>query len=290
MHKTKQLQIAELMDRLSPQEELNSTYIDAIKIHRSSQDRGKHPLCYNQGIIFIGQGTKVVTYNEKAYTYNPENYLVLPVILSAECEAFATPQQPILAMLVDINLKQIQSISSQLHKMEGFVFDEESVEIPYTENVNQRLQDCILRILQVLQSPTESEILGDSLLYELYYLILANGKSAALHALTMKDSNVSRIEKALQRINNEYDQKLSVKELAEIVYMSESSFHRIFNSVTATTPIQYIKNIRLLKAKDLLVSQEVKVNEVALKVGYENVSQFSREFKRYFGQSPSEIA
>ena len=97
---------------------------------------------------------------------------------------------------------------------------------------------------------------------------------------------MSRVDKALKRIHGNYANPMDVEELAALVHMSPSAFHRVFKEVTASSPIQYLKKIRLDKARDLLAEEGLRVGEAAARVGYESPNQFSREFKRYFGASP----
>jgi AraC-like DNA-binding protein len=131
-------------------------------------------------------------------------------------------------------------------------------------------------------------VLGKGLVYELLFRILCGENAAVLYALAMKNTNVAKIEKALKLIHSSYNSAMNVDSLSALVNMSPSAFHRAFNDVTTSSPIQYIKKIRLTRARDLLLEQRVRVSEAAIHVGYESAAQFSREFKRYFGNSPSD--
>ena len=93
----------------------------------------------------------------------------------------------------------------------------------------------------------------------------------------------------MKSIHSRYATKLDVEQLAQQVHMSTSAFHKAFKEVTSDSPIQYLKKIRLNKARDFIVNEGMKAYVVAGKVGYESTSQFSREFKRYFGQSPADM-
>jgi AraC-like DNA-binding protein len=151
--------------------------------------------------------------------------------------------------------------------------------------VSPEIKEVVLRLLAALQSPIESSVLGKGLVYELLFRILCGENAAVLYALAMKNTTVAKIEKALKRIHSDYRSAMNVDSLASLVNMSPSAFHRAFNDVTASSPIQYIKKIRLTKARDLLLEQQVRVSEAANQVGYESAAQFSREFKRYFGNT-----
>ncbi|MCG8521263.1 MAG: AraC family transcriptional regulator, partial [Pseudomonadales bacterium] len=132
-------------------------------------------------------------------------------------------------------------------------------------------------------------ILGDGIVRELIFQVLKEEKSAPLYALAMRNTNLSKVEMALKEIHGKFDQSLDIDTLAKVVNMSVSSFHHTFKEVTTSSPIQYLKKIRLVKARAYIAENGLRVNEAARKVGYESVSQFSREFKRYHGASPKDF-
>ncbi len=110
-----------------------------------------------------------------------------------------------------------------------------------------------------------------------------------LCALAAHNGDFARITRVLRMIQNDYAGKLDVETMAGMVNMSASAFHRVFKEITSESPMQYLKKIRLTKARDLLMQKEMKAYMAADRVGYESASQFSREFKRYFGQSPADL-
>lgn len=281
-------EIATLMGALAKNEGVNETHLSQVRVYRSSHARPREPLCYEQGIIIVGQGTKLVYYGSTMYEYNPENYLVLTVPIPAECEAHSTPEKPMLAMMIDIDVKVLNSIIHAMDSSDGdpFPMEQEQRGLFLTPST-VKIRNVVSRLLNVLGSKLESSVLGEALLRELYYRVLCGENGASLLALTLKNSNLARIDKALQRIHSSYNRSMDIDTLAALANMSPSSFHRAFRDVTSSSPIQYVKKIRLNKAKTLLMQEGSRVNEAASRVGYESTSQFSREFKRYFGTSPA---
>jgi AraC-like DNA-binding protein len=225
------------------------------------------------------------------YAYDPETYLVVSVPLPAECEIHASKEEPLLTLIVDIDIGMLNRIISHMdeHVDHALLRRGEKHRGLYVAAVTPKIKDVVLRLLSALQSPIESGVLGKGLVYELLFRIMCGENAAVLYALAMKNTNVAKIEKARKPIHSSYNAAMNVESLAALVNMSPSAFHRAFNDVTASSPIQYIKKIRLSKARDLLLEQRVRVSEAAIHVGYESSSQFSREFKRYFGQSPAEM-
>ena len=281
--------IASLMDMLAPLEGENSTGLPGATIYREIRRRDRRPFLYNQGIVLIGQGSKRLYLGDTVYEYDPETYLVVSVPIPAECEIRASAEKPMLALVVDIDMAMLNRIIGQ---MDGYIDHPpepgERHKSVFVAAVTTQVRDVVSRLLTALRSPMESDVLGRGLVHELLFRIMCGENAGALHALAVKNTNLAKIEKALKVIHSDYNAAMNVDSLSSMVNMSPSAFHRAFNDVTASSPIQYIKKIRLNRARDLLLERRLRVSEAALRVGYESAAQFSREFKRYFGNSPSE--
>lgn len=156
--------------------------------------------------------------------------------------------------------------------------------------LNTRMSDATLRLLQALSSPLEARLLAPSVVREITFLVLSGPQGAALRATTTQDGQFARIAKALRRIHDQYSSELDVATLAGEASMSVPTFHSHFKAVTATSPIQYIKAMRLHQARLMMIRSGLTAASASVKVGYESASQFSREFKRTFGRSPVEEA
>ena len=151
------------------------------------------------------------------------------------------------------------------------------------------MADAITRLLRCLKSEAEAQILGPGLVREILYRALCGTQAPVLYSLAMHGGAFSQVARALKVMQSDYAKKLDVERLADSARMSASAFHRAFKEITADSPMQYLKKVRLTKAKELIVQENIKAYIAADKVGYESVSQFSREFKRYFGQSPADM-
>ena len=282
--------VAKIVDNLITRDGYNSTAIEGVGLFRTCEARGREPLCYEQGIIFIVQGVKRVYLGNAVHEYNPQKFLVSGVPIPAECETFAEKNEPLLAIAIEIDTVFLNQI---VHIMDEYGERGQQQAKPAREGlflgqVTEEIEDILFRLVTLLQSPLECRILGEGILKELFLRVLQQDDSDILYALTMKNTNLSRIDKALKHIHANFAQAMNVDELSFLVNMSPSSFHRAFNEVTASSPIQYIKKIRLNRARELMLDGNFRVNEAAMEVGYESSTQFSREFKRYYGSSPSE--
>jgi AraC-like DNA-binding protein len=147
-----------------------------------------------------------------------------------------------------------------------------------------------VRLLESLQSSDDARILGPQIVREITYRVLTGPLGANLRGLAAPQSHFGQITRVLNRLHTDYAGSHDIEALARDAGMSISTFHVHFKRVTASSPLQYLKTIRLHKARTLMVHDGLGAAAAAIKVGYESASQFSREFKRHFGGSPAEVA
>jgi AraC-like DNA-binding protein len=156
--------------------------------------------------------------------------------------------------------------------------------------LDDTLGDTVLRLLATLRSPMDARILGAAMVRELLYRLLVGPQGWAVRTALGQHRHVGRIGKALRRIHAEYDRPVDVPTLASVAGMSVTAFHSHFKALTLTTPMQYLKCTRLRQARLLMARDGVSAASASRMVGYESCSQFSREFKRFFGRSPAREA
>jgi transcriptional regulator GlxA family with amidase domain len=130
-------------------------------------------------------------------------------------------------------------------------------------------------------------VMGPLILKEIHFRLLMAPNGAMLRQLLDHESNASQINKAISHLRENFKKPLSIKDVAKIIGMSESSFYERFKKITETTPLQYQKEMRLIEAQRLLRNERLPVSSVAFEVGYESPTQFSREYSRKFGIPPS---
>lgn len=245
-------------------------------------------MIYEPSIVVIAQGRKIGYLGDKVYRYDAYNYLVLSVPLPFECETNATPEEPLLGISIGVD---VGTVSELLLEMD----DNSALSNSVPRGIGSTLLtddmvDAITRLLQTLSSPLEARILGPQIVREIIYRVLLGEQGGALRALAVRHSRFGQIAKVLKRMHTDFGSELDISTLADEAGMSVSSFHSNFKAVTAVSPLQYLKSIRLHKARVLLVQDGVSASNAASSVGYESASQFSREFKRYFGCNPTDAA
>ncbi len=279
--------ILEEVNKLVKENSLTRTNIKAVNLYKTTTYLPRTPLTYDFCLVFVLQGKKIGYLPNKRFEYDSKNYLVVSAALPFECETYASKEEPYTCILININKDIMHEIISSISKEESKNCKSVQMAI-FQDQVTQDLENSIYRLLKILQSKEESTILGDSILREIYYRIAIGENSHFLHKMFLENKMESKMTRTLKIIHNKYNEHLDIPTLAKEEDMSVSSFHTHFKKVTTLSPLQYIKKIRLNKAKDLLTRNNLQVNETAYATGYESSSQFSKDFKSYYGYPPKE--
>jgi AraC-like DNA-binding protein len=255
---------------------------------RVSKAMARHPVVYEPGIFIIAQGRKRGFLGGRVYTYDAKNYLVLSVPLPFECEVEATAKVPLLGLSVRVDPVTVAELLMEIDE-----FPSKPAAMPrgiYATPLHDDLCNAALRLLESLRTPAEARILGPQIVREITYRVLRGPQGDALRAVAARHTHFGQITKALHRMHADYSGSLDVETLARESGMSVSTFHHNFKAVTSSSPVQYLKAVRLHKARLLMVNEGLGAGVAAGRVGYESPSQFSREFKRFFGSSPADEA
>ncbi len=268
-----------------------STFLPGVVFYRADKSSPRQPLLYQSGIIIIGQGRKMIHLGDHAVEYGAGDYLVIGVPLPLECEAFVDNDQAILGLSIDVPPSLLHELVNVLYQQDSFSSQSKKpLECGLQAvNTDQVLQLSFVRLLNALTQQSEAQILGPGLIREIVYHVLVGPQGHILFGLAQHDGQYAKVARALNRVHKDYSTELSVDALASEVNMSVSAFHRAFKQVTMESPLQYLKKIRLEKAKELIHHAGKRANEAATIVGYTSPSQFSREFKRHFNKSPGAI-
>ncbi|MGC0841164.1 AraC family transcriptional regulator [Pantoea agglomerans] len=266
-------------DRLCPVENVSLIY--------ANQYRPRTPMMYQPGIVILFQGSKTGYLGSTVFQYDASKYLMITVPLPVECETWASPEVPIAGLCLKVDTASLQDLLIEIGD------DDQFQPQPQTSGIHSAwLTEPMLcaaeRLLDVMTQPRDARVLGPHIVREIIYYVLTGPIGGALLSLVSRQTQFSLIARALRRIENHYAENLSVDALAAEVNMSVSAFHHNFKAVTQTSPLQYLKRYRLHQARLLMLHDGLKASAAAVRVGYESPSQFSREFKRYFGVTPGE--
>ncbi|MGJ4745204.1 AraC family transcriptional regulator [Leptospira sp. SA-E8] len=274
----------ELLEKLIPEEGFLQNVIDKVDLFRTNISTPRIPQCYDSGIIILAQGQKKAFLGEKVFLYDPMNYLVLSVPIPMECMTTASKEKPMLGFRIQVDAISVGEIVLSMDKIKD---NTESVPHGiYSSAMDAQIMDASIRLLEALSSPADSHVLGPMIVKEIIYRVIQGENGFALRSLVNRNQHFFQISRILDKIHKSYGEKLDINTLAIEAGMSVSAFHTNFKIITKMAPLQYIKNVRLHKAKMLMMHEGIKAHNAAIHVGYESPSQFNREYKRLFGNPP----
>ncbi len=282
-------ELIELLEKNTPEDGIHDMSVEGLFTFRGSEPHHKTRIIYEPGIVFAAQGRKNVYLEGKRYDYEPGNFLSLFAPLPVECEVTeASPEKPLLGAGIYFNQNKLANLMLKM----------ESIEQPNTKKIKldpsaifsapleDKMLDAIIRLLKTLDSPNEAAILGEAIIDEIYFRLLSNLQGGGLIHLLQQRGQIKEISKAIEFVYENLDKTLSVEDMASIVNMSSSGFHKKFKEVMHLSPLQYAKSIKLSRAQNYIMEGK-NVSEAGYMVGYNSPAQFSREYKRYFGVVPS---
>ncbi|HEY8876004.1 MAG TPA: AraC family transcriptional regulator [Roseateles sp.] len=234
--------------------------------------------------VVVAQGAKRAMLGDEMFEYREGQFLVVSVDLPiAGCVIQASPELPYLAAGLTL---QVATISSLLLEMDP-------ADVAATEpagfavsDAPEALLDTVVRMLRLKDSPRDAAVLGPLVERELVWRLLHGAQGAMVRQIGLADSRLSQIGRAIRFIRTHHAEAISIPMLADMVAMSESSFHRHFRGATTMSPLQYQKMIRLQEARARIMADAGDVAAIGYSVGYDSPSQFSREYSRLFGAPP----
>lgn len=261
------------------------TPIPGLTLMRSSEQLIPRHMQYRPKLCFVTQGAKEVMVAERTVTYRAGQSLVVTIdvpVLSQVVDA--SPEKPFvggtLMLDTEIVLDVVTRLNGRMPTTRGDGFG------MVVSDLDHQITGSIKRLLDLIEQPQGIEILYPAIMREITYWMLTGPASRNVARMVLPEGQPQRIAKAISHLREHYDTAVSVAELARTAGMSPSSFHQHFKSLTSMSPLQYQKHLRLLEARRLMVTEGEKAGVAAVAVGYESVSQFSREYARMFGAPP----
>ncbi|MBC2581703.1 AraC family transcriptional regulator [Clostridium sp. DJ247] len=278
-------QLVSLVERFTDRDGFQSTAIPSLDFIRASNISEHLHAIYIPSLCIIVQGAKTVILGKESYKYDTNSYLVTSVHLPIVGKIIeATPDSPYLCIRLSFNSDQILDIIKE--SKQSFNEKSDFGRGLIVTRVNSTLLDALLRLVSLLETLEEIPVLAPLFIREILYRVLQDKHGYILKQFAVIGSHAQAISKAINVINNDFAKPLRIDELAKVINMSPSSLHHHFKKVTAMSPLQYQKQIRLQEARRLLLSETLEAADAGYKVGYESPSQFSREYARMFGLPP----
>ncbi|WP_193164736.1 AraC family transcriptional regulator [Microbulbifer hainanensis] len=236
-------------------------------------------------IVLVVQGTKQMLIGGEAYPYDTTNFLITSLDLPGSTQVLdASPEQPCLGLVMKLDIRMLAELIAQgglprlSERPEGTSAG--------LGDMTPAIMEPLRRLLKLLGEPDAIHVLAPLIQREIHYRLLLSDQSALLRQIASVDSQGYRIAKAIDWLKENYTSPLRIESLAALVQMSAPTFHHHFRQLTAMSPLQYQKWLRLSEAKRLMLNEHLDASTASYRVGYESPSQFSREYSRLFGAPP----
>ena len=268
------------------------TPVKGVMILRSNREKQPSHLIFKPALCIVVQGTKWTIFGNQRFHYHAGQALVVSVEMPAVGRVVeASRTEPFLGIVVEFDLAVMRDVFEGLATTEGANHpgagaNGESAHGVFVTDFDGPLADCALRLMRLIGTPQAIPMLYPSIMREICYWLLTGPRAADVAAIVLGNSHAHRVVSVIHSLRNRFAEAVRIEELALQAQMSPSAFHRQFKTLTSMTPLQYQKQLRLLEARRLMLTDAANAETAAFQVGYESASQFSREYARMFGAPP----
>lgn len=282
-----QINREELVERIAhrlPEDGILDVF-PGFRLARSSKPTGPIHAVYQPAFCFVAQGRKQAMLGEEVFRYDPGHYLIYTVDLPLTFQVKeASPELPYLGFRLNLDPSLVASVimESGLEPKKGNA----TMKAMDVGKMDSQLLDAAVRLVQLLDTPNERQVLAPLIIREIVFRLLAGGQGARLNHLLVAGADTQRISKAIGHLRAHFDEPLKIENIARQLGMSVSGFHHHFKSVTAMSPLQFQKQIRLQEARRLMLGEDLDAASAGFRVGYEDPAYFSRDYKKLFGAPP----
>lgn len=233
----------------------------------------------------IAQGSKEILLGDKHYRYDPAHYLISTATLPIASRIIeASPEQPFLSLVLTLDPALIGSMMVEVGQVTPR--SASTVTAIDVSPLDAALLDAMVRLVRLQDSPSDARVLAPLVKREIVYRLLRGEQRDRLGQIASSGGPIQRIAEAIERFRNAFDKPLRIEDVARELGMSVSGFHHHFRSVTAMSPLQFQKHLRLQEARRLMIGEGLDATSAGHRVGYANASHFTREYKRLFGAPP----
>jgi len=277
----------ELVERIARavREDGHAQPLEGLFLYRSSVPRVPVHSLAEPSFCVIAQGSKEVLVGDSRYRYDPFNYLITTVELPRVSQILdASTERPYLSFRLEFSPTLVDSVLVGAgHSLPRGDSDVSAIDV---SPLDVDLQDAVLRLVRLVDAPAEAPVLLPLITREIVYRLLMGKQSARLRHLAILGGYTPLIVRAVERLHQDFDQPLRIEDLARELGMSVSGLHHHFKAVTAMSPLQFQKQLRLQEARRLMLSEDFDAASAAYRVGYHDASHFNREYKSLFGVPP----
>jgi len=277
----------ELVERLmrALRKDGGSEPLKGLRLHRLSAPTELAHSVSDPAFCVIAQGSKEGFLGEYRYQYDPMHYLLVTAELPIVSHVIeASPECPYLSLSLKLDPVTVGAVMVETGQLA--THDEAHVRALDVSALDADLLDAILRLVRLLDNPTEAPFLAPLITREIIFRLLLGEQGDRLRYIATQGGHAHRIARAIERLRNELDHPLRVEDIARDLGMSVSSFHHHFKAVTAMSPLQFQKQVRLQEARRLMLSEDLDAATAGYRVGFNDPAHFNREYKKTFGLPP----
>jgi AraC-like DNA-binding protein len=279
-----QASLALAIDRLTGVDGERPTAVPALRLYRFSAPTDHVAIVFEASLCVVVQGSKELIVADETYRYDPGHSLLVSVDLPAIARVVeASPSRPCLVARVSIDPAVVRELSASATTDKLLIAPSRGLAV---SPVEPPLLDAVTRLVALLDTPRDIAPLAPLILREITYRVLSGPEGARLRQIVSAGAPAQQVARAIHWLRNHFADPLRIATLARMARMSPSAFFRHFKSVTAMSPLQYQKRLRLEEARRLMLGERLDAGEAAFRVGYESPSQFSREYRRVYGAPP----
>lgn len=257
----------------------------SFRLARSSSPTEPIHSLYQPAFCVVAQGRKQALLGDEVFRYDPGHYLIYTVDLPLTFQVEeASEERPYLGFRLNLDSALVASVmmESGIKPKKG----DASLKAMDVSPMDANLLDAVVRLVRLLDAPDEHKALAPLITREIVFRLLTGGQAARLSHLLALGADTHRISKAIGHLREHYDAPLKIEHIARDLGMSVSGFHHHFKSVTAMSPLQFQKQIRLQEARRLMLGEDLDAASAGFRVGYEDPAYFSRDYKKLFGAPP----
>ncbi|MGM9454930.1 AraC family transcriptional regulator [Legionella bozemanae] len=278
--------LAKLLKKYAPHDDRFDLNVEGLHVLRASKTTHEKTYSLAQpGMCIVAQGAKSVSLTNNYFNYDHSNMVVYAAEVPLNVKVVeASKEKPYLCLVIPIDPHKMAELILKIFP--HGVPKKSDVRPIYVGKSNPNIVKSAIRLMEIILNQEDVDLLVPLVIDEILIRLLRSPIGASIAQIGILDSNTYKVSKAISWLKSYYNQAVKIEDLAKIAGMSLSPFHTHFKKLTLMSPLQYQKALRLEEARNLLVARIMDVTNTSFHVGYSSVSQFSREYSRYFGKSP----
>ncbi|GAA0411175.1 AraC family transcriptional regulator [Cocleimonas flava] len=281
-------QIKQLIENKIFEDGMVGTGVEGVKLFRVTDSIRCAPAVYEPTVIAILNGAKEAILDGQRYVYDSNQYMCCSMSMPVEAGTpTASPENPLIGVYISLDTKVMTELTIEMETAPGAIRKPNSGPLPQGFALAQwddSFSEALLRLLQLTDTPEDTSVLGNGRLRELYYAVLKGDAGDSARRAFGVGNEIAR---SIEYLSTRLDEAVTIEEMASKAGMSRAVYHRKFKQATTLSPIQFVKSMKLNSAA-MKIAGGMNVNVAAMEVGYTSSSQFSREFKRLYGESPKQ--